>query len=296
MVNSINPYRIEGQKTGRLRDRRRAGRRARRPLHPGGQRRQHHRLLAGLPGVQGGRAQPTQLPRMMGFQAAGAAPIVPGTRSSTPRPSPPPSGSATRPAGTSARGRDRVRRRHRHGHRRGDPGRLPLPGRRGIGVLRAGVGRLGGRPAQAWRARRPRPGSTVVCVLTGHGLKDPDLAISQIRVPTWWTPTSTPYSDALKIWSRSDPRRPARVHRARIVAARAAGLCMLGPPSPPQRRPFGPPGGALLDRRSRPARARRRGEIHQGSVRGFPPPHPPYSLAVGCHPPANEDMLKRGSR
>ena len=28
------------------------------------------------------------------------------------------------------------------------------------------------------------PGGTVVCVLTGHGLKDPDLAISQILVPT----------------------------------------------------------------------------------------------------------------
>jgi threonine synthase len=28
------------------------------------------------------------------------------------------------------------------------------------------------------------PSSTVVCVLTGHGLKDPDIAISQISVPT----------------------------------------------------------------------------------------------------------------
>jgi threonine synthase len=27
-------------------------------------------------------------------------------------------------------------------------------------------------------------GSTVVCVLTGHGLKDPDVAIGQISVPT----------------------------------------------------------------------------------------------------------------
>ena len=27
-------------------------------------------------------------------------------------------------------------------------------------------------------------GSTVVCVLTGHGLKDPDLAIKAISVPT----------------------------------------------------------------------------------------------------------------
>jgi threonine synthase len=26
-------------------------------------------------------------------------------------------------------------------------------------------------------------GSTVVCILTGHGLKDPDIAISQISVP-----------------------------------------------------------------------------------------------------------------
>ena len=31
---------------------------------------------------------------------------------------------------------------------------------------------------------RARTGSTVVCVLTGHGLKDPDFAISQISVPT----------------------------------------------------------------------------------------------------------------
>jgi threonine synthase len=32
--------------------------------------------------------------------------------------------------------------------------------------------------------RTPVPkGTTVVCVLTGHGLKDPDLAISQVSVP-----------------------------------------------------------------------------------------------------------------
>ena len=27
-------------------------------------------------------------------------------------------------------------------------------------------------------------GSSVVCILTGHGLKDPDIAIGQIAVPT----------------------------------------------------------------------------------------------------------------
>ena len=38
-----------------VRDRRRARRRARRPLHPGRQRRQHHRVLAGLPRVRAAR-------------------------------------------------------------------------------------------------------------------------------------------------------------------------------------------------------------------------------------------------
>ena len=40
------------------------------------------------------------------------------------------------------------------------------------GILKIGV------PADLGR------GATVVCVLTGHGLKDPDIAISQISVPT----------------------------------------------------------------------------------------------------------------
>ena len=66
-----------GAEDGRLRDRRRPGRRARRPLHPGGQRRQYLGLLAGLSAVQGG-GRATKLPRMLGFQAAGAAPIVLG--------------------------------------------------------------------------------------------------------------------------------------------------------------------------------------------------------------------------
>ena len=81
-----------GPEDRRLRDLRRARRRARRALHPGGQRRQHHRLLAGLQGV-GAR------PRLFGFQAAGAAPLVLGHPVATPRPSPRRSGSATRPLG-----------------------------------------------------------------------------------------------------------------------------------------------------------------------------------------------------
>ena len=40
-------------------------------------------------------------------------------------------------------------------------------------------------------------GSSVVCVLTGHGLKDPDLAISQVRVPDAVDAEIGPVLDAL---------------------------------------------------------------------------------------------------
>ena len=75
----------------------------------------------------------------------------------------------------------RVRRLHHGGHRRRDPGRVHLPGPAGVRLLRGGVVGLGGRAAQE-RACPRAP--TVVCVLTGHGLKDPDLAIKAISVPS----------------------------------------------------------------------------------------------------------------
>ena len=55
LVNSVNPYRIAGTEDRRVRDLRRAGSGTGRPLHPGRQRRQHHRLLDGLPRVRGRR-------------------------------------------------------------------------------------------------------------------------------------------------------------------------------------------------------------------------------------------------
>ena len=48
VVNSINPFRIEGQKTACVRDLRRARHCARRPLHPGRECGQHHGVLARL--------------------------------------------------------------------------------------------------------------------------------------------------------------------------------------------------------------------------------------------------------
>ena len=61
LVNSVNPYRIEGPEDGRLRGRRGARRGARRAGDPGRQRRQRHRLLARLPGGRRG-AGPLRLP------------------------------------------------------------------------------------------------------------------------------------------------------------------------------------------------------------------------------------------
>ena len=92
LVNSVNDYRIEGQKTGRLRGLRRARRGARRALHPGRERRQRHLLVEGLPGVR-------RRPRMHGYQAEGRRRSCTARPWSTRRRWRPRSGSATRRAG-----------------------------------------------------------------------------------------------------------------------------------------------------------------------------------------------------
>ena len=78
VVNSVNPYRIEGQKTGAFEIVDAFGDAPDVHCIPVGQRRQHHRLLARLPASTATPATPPRLPRMFGFQAAGAAPIVEG--------------------------------------------------------------------------------------------------------------------------------------------------------------------------------------------------------------------------
>jgi threonine synthase len=41
------------------------------------------------------------------------------------------------------------------------------------------------------------PGETVVCTLTGHGLKDPERAISQVDLPEAVDPTAAAVTAAL---------------------------------------------------------------------------------------------------
>ena len=78
LVNSVNPYRLEGQKTGAFEICDDLGRAPGRPRDPGRQRRQHQRLLGGFREyAAAGLVDAT--PRMFGFQAA-------GRRAARPRP------------------------------------------------------------------------------------------------------------------------------------------------------------------------------------------------------------------
>ena len=132
-----------------LRDRRGPRRRPRRALPAGRERRQHHRLLEGYREyAEAGLA--THTPRMFGFQASGAAPIVRGEPVLAPHDDR--HRDQDRQPGLLAAGRGgarRLGRPHRRGDRPPDTRRLPDAGRQGGGVRRAGVG---------GRSRRADPG------------------------------------------------------------------------------------------------------------------------------------------
>ena len=137
-----------------VRDLRRARRGARRALHPGRQRGQHHRVLEGLRRVRARRRRRRSAPRMLGWQAAGSAPLVLGE----PVPHPETIATAIRignPASWDARDRGprRVGRRDRLGHRRPDPRRLPAAGLARRRVRRARVGGVGRRAAPGARLK-----------------------------------------------------------------------------------------------------------------------------------------------
>jgi threonine synthase len=180
VVNSINPFRIEGQKTGAFEI-----------VDVLGDAPDLHCIPVGNAGNitaywkgyleyrQDGRS--TKLPRMLGFQAAGAAPIVeghpiehPDTVATAIRIGNPASWyGATAAASESGGGihavtDEEILEAYRYLAREESVFCEPASAASVAGLLKVGA------PA----------GSTVVCVLTGHGLKDPDIAIGQIAVPT----------------------------------------------------------------------------------------------------------------
>ena len=180
VVNSINPYRIEGQKTGAFE-----------VVDVLGDAPDVHCIPVGNAGNitaywKGYReyqdqGKVTRLPRMLGFQAAGAAPIVAGHPIDNPetiatairigRPASwygATAAAAESGGGISAVTDEEILEAYRYLAQQESVFCEPASAASVAGLLKVGV------PA----------GSTVVCVLTGHGLKDPDIAIGQIAVPT----------------------------------------------------------------------------------------------------------------
>jgi threonine synthase len=172
VVNSINPFRIEGQKTGAFEI-----------VDVLGDAPDYHCIPVGNAGnitaywkgyreyQDAGRV--TKLPRMTGFQAAGAAPIVeghpiekPDTVATAIRIGNPASWYGATAAASESGGS--IRAVYRFLAATESVFCEPASAASVAGLIKYGVD----------------PGSTVVCVLTGHGLKDPDIAIGQIAVPT----------------------------------------------------------------------------------------------------------------
>jgi len=179
VVNSVNPFRIEGQKTGAFEI-----------VDVLGDAPDLHFIPVGNAGNitaywrgyleyrEAGHA--TKLPRMFGFQAAGAAPIVEGhpiehpeTVATAIRIGNPASWYGATAAASESGGAieavtdEEILAAYRF-----------LASEESVFCEAASAASVAGLIKTGAPA-----GSTVVCVLTGHGLKDPDLAISQISVP-----------------------------------------------------------------------------------------------------------------
>ena len=180
VVNSINPYRIEGQKTGSFEI-----------IEALGDAPDYHFIPVGNAGNitaywRGyeefhAHGRSSKLPKMMGFQAAGAAPIVLGHKVEAPetiataiRIGNPASWESALDARDRSGGvvdsvtDEEILAAYRLLATKESVFCEPASAASVAGLLKTGV----------------EPGSTVVCVLTGNGLKDPDRAISQIKVPS----------------------------------------------------------------------------------------------------------------
>ena len=198
VVNSVNPVRIEGQKTAAFEIVDVLGDAPHRPLHPGRQRRQHHRVLARILRVRGARAH-HPFPRMLGWQAAGAAPIVLG------EPVLHPETIATAiQIGNPASWAGAVAARDESGGHIGavtDAEILEayrfLAADEGCFVEPASAASVAGL-LRAAAEGLVAPDETVVCTVTGHGLKDPQRAISEVQVGDA-VAASTPLAAALDL-------------------------------------------------------------------------------------------------
>ncbi|MHB1683707.1 MAG: threonine synthase [Bacilli bacterium] len=176
LVNSVNPYRLEGQKTGAFEICEELGRAPDYlaiPVGNAGNITAYHRGF-----VEYANAFHTTVPKMLGFQAAGAAPIVRGEPVADPqtvataiRIGNPASWQLALAAVSASDGiiaavtDEEILEAYRL-----------LASREGVFAEPASAASVAGVIKRAEAGQFARA-SSVVCVLTGHGLKDPDAAI-----------------------------------------------------------------------------------------------------------------------
>lgn len=199
LVNSLNPFRIEGQKTAAFEVCDQLGDAPNLHVLPVGN---AGNITAYWKGYQEYRTanQTTKLPRMMGFQAAGAAPIVLGRIVEEPQTvatairigNPASWSSALKAVEESAGAIDMVT----------DEDILQayttVAATEGVFCEPASAASVAG-VAKLQRAGILREGATVVCTLTGHGLKDADTAISVSRKPLTVKATREDVARLLKV-------------------------------------------------------------------------------------------------
>jgi threonine synthase len=191
LVNSVNPHRLEGQKTAAFEI-----------VDELGDAPDVHSIPVGNAGnitaywrgycqyADAGRA--VKRPRMLGWQAAGAAPLVSGE----PVPHPETVATAIR-IGNPASWTGAIDARDESGGHIGavtdaeilDAYRT-LAGAEGLFVEPASAASVAGL-LLAVDQGLVQPGETVVCTLTGHGLKDPERAIAAVEIGAAVEPTAT---------------------------------------------------------------------------------------------------------
>jgi threonine synthase len=178
LVNSLNPYRIEGQKTGAFEIAEQLGRAPDYHCLPVGN---AGNITAYWQGYKEWQAagQIKSLPKMLGFQAAGAAPIVDGHPIRDPRTI----ATAIKIGNPASWKQAEAARDESHGiiEKVSDEeitsAQIKLAAREGIFCEPASAASLAGLLKKA-REGFFQKSDTIVCVLTGHGLKDPDRAIA----------------------------------------------------------------------------------------------------------------------
>jgi threonine synthase len=184
LVNSINPYRLEGQKTAAFEVCDQLDRAPDVHVLPVGNAGNITAYWRGYREYHAG-GKTGSLPRMVGFQAAGAAPIVlghvvekPRTIATAIRIGNPASWKAAVEAASESRGEinlvtdDEIVEAYRM-----------IAGLEGVFCEPASAASVAG-VIKLNRGGYFAGGETVVCTLTGHGLKDPDMAMTVSQKPT----------------------------------------------------------------------------------------------------------------